>query len=133
MVTISDWLKKFDDLPTVTVHSTRRVEGVCKIVTGARSLFAKVEMEFSPSDRLVFEASLSEAIRNRCEEEKWMDYLCIGVLDVMLVGPPTPINCFRCNVDFIDFHDIDSTKQAFRLAGRDAAQNFLSQETFNKL
>lgn len=133
MITISDWLKSYQDLPQVTVHFTRQVEGVCKIVTGARSLFAKVGITISPSDNLIFEHSLNEVIKKRSEDEKWIEYFCLGVLDMMLAGPPTPICCFQCNIDYIEYHDIDSTKQAFRLAGRDAARNFLSQENFNKV
>jgi hypothetical protein len=133
MVTIFDWLKKFEDLPSVTIHSKKHIEGVCKMVTGARSLFGIVGITLSPSEELVFETSLKEEVRNRCEDEKWIEHICLGVLDVMLTGPPTPINHFRCVIDKIEYHEIDSSKQAFRLAARDATQKFLAQETYNRL
>ena len=64
------------------------------------------------------------------ESEQWLNDVYLGVLDVMLVHPATPIIGFKCDISDFDFHKIDSTREAFRPAGRDAAKKFLQSEKF---
>jgi Elongation factor G, domain IV len=125
MVTIADWLRNYEDLQPVGIRKKSRIEGTCKKVMGARSLFAKVSLEFSPSNGLEFVSTLSGEEQQACEEEGWLQPICLGVLDVMLVHPVTPINVFRCAIVAVEYHPIDSSRQAFRLAARQAAEEFL--------
>jgi hypothetical protein len=130
MVSISDWLSGFQNLQDVGILSQRSVEGVCRKGTGGRFLFAKVSIQFSPSDTLEFESSLSGEDKGQSESEGWLRAICLGVLDVMLVRPAIPITQFRCVINGIEFHPIDSSPQAFRLAARYATEEFLRSEQF---
>jgi hypothetical protein len=125
---LSNWLKSFENLPPVGVQGTHHVEGLCKKATGGRFLFAKVGMAFSPSNELIFEESLPEPLKQRCQQENWLDAISCGVLDIMLAA--TPITLFKCVIDNIEFHEIDSSPQAFRLAARYATEDFIRQEKF---
>jgi hypothetical protein len=126
----SHWLKSFENLPPVGVQNTHHVEGLCKKAMGGRFLFAKVGMVFSPSNELIFDVSIPEALKQRCQQENWLDAINCGVLDIMLALSATPITLFKCVIDNIEFHEIDSSQQAFRLAARYAAEDFIRQEKF---
>ena len=130
MVTIQDWLESFRELPAVGISSSRTVGGLCKKGTGGRFLYAKVTLEFAPSEELLFEAHLSEEEAKESENEGWLYAICLGVIDVMLVHPETPITRFHCTIKAIESHPIDSSSQAFRLAARYATSEFLDQEKF---
>ena len=130
MTGISDWLGSFNNLPPVGILGSRCVDGICKRVMGGRSLFAKVKLEFSPSEELVFNSLLPEELYSYCQEEGWLSTICLGVLDVMLVRPVTPRTHFRCVIHSIEYHPIDSSGQAFRLAARYATEEFISGEQF---
>jgi translation elongation factor EF-G len=125
MVTMSDWLSSYEALPSVGIRKTCQVEGTCKRVMGARSLFARVALEFSPAAGLEFETVLSDQEKRMCEAEGWLKAICLGVLDVTLVQPVTPINGFRCVIEKVEYHPVDSSRQAFRLAARQAAEELL--------
>lgn len=64
------------------------------------------------------------------KDEKWFEYVCLGVLDVMIVRPVNPITHFKCIIDKIEYHDVDSSSLAFRLAARDATEKFLDTVKF---
>ena len=122
----------FLDLSKNGITSTREVEGLCKRAMGARFLFARVCLSFAPHDALVFEvdAPNSRETVAECERERWLDALWFGVLDTMLVTPLTPITVFRCTLTSVETHPVDSSRDAFRLAGRAAARAFVEQEKF---
>jgi hypothetical protein len=127
---VSDWQDSFKDLPAVAVREDHVVEGTCKKAAGARFLFAKVKLRFQPAEQLTFESGLVGAIADECEREGWFRAICLGVMDVMLVRPATPITAFRCIVEAVESHPVDSSTQAFRLASRYAAEELLRQEAF---
>lgn len=130
MTTIKSWAECYRKASKVGVNSSSKSIGTCKKVLGARALFAEVEIRISPSNELNFISKLSNSEHARAESEGWLDAVFLGVLDIMLVRPLVPISVFECSVDVIRYHEIDSSIQAFRLAGRQAAVKFLSQEKF---
>lgn len=132
-IDIKSWLKRFENCADVTVHKTEYVDGVCGIVTGEKIHYAKIGITFAPSDSLIFESSLQSDIENRCNDEQWIDSLCYGVLDVMLLGPITPITRFKCTIEKIEYHEKRSSKLAFKLAARSATMKYLSSQTINGL
>lgn len=130
MIEFADWVKSYQNLSSVGVHSSHEVRGLCKKVLGGRALFAEVEISISPSSELKFIQKLSINDYEIADKEGWINAICLGVLDVMIVRPLIPISAFECSIKFIGYHNIDSSKQAFRMAGRNAAEQFLAQEKF---
>ncbi len=130
MIEFINWIKAYQHLPPVGIHSSYTIKGSYKKVLGGRALFAEVEIAISPSNNLKFTQSLSNNDYEVAKNEGWMNSICIGVLDVMIVRPLVPITTFECNVMSINYHDIDSSRQAFKMAGRRAAEQFLKQEKF---
>lgn len=128
--TIQSWLQGFEHIPERTIIEQRIVQGTCKKGTGGRFLFAKIEIEFAPANRLIFETTLEPEIEAIARERRWLESIWQGTLDVFLIDPLPAISQFRCNLLSIEFHEIDSSPGAFRLAARDAARSFFSLEKF---
>ena len=130
MTSIESWIERYKRASAVGVNSYLTTKGTCKKVLGARALFAEVEITISSSDELHFTSNLSGFEHSIAKDEGWLEAINAGVLDVMLVRPLVPISIFECSVNMIRYHEIDSSVEAFRLAGRYAAEEFLSQEKF---
>src|ERR1051325_3193494 len=96
---------------------------------GARFLFASVYLTLSTADKLTFEVQAPgfEKTIAECLREGWLDSLWLRVLDRMLVTPLVPITVFRCVLTGVEIHPVDSSRDAFRLAGRLAAEEFLRE------
>lgn len=130
MINLDDWLDSYQDLQLVGINSSVSVRGMCKKVLGGRVLYAEVELYFAESNELKFISALSGIENQQAYDKGWLKGVYLGVLDVMLVKPLVPITVFSCTVNAIRFHKIDSNMQAFRVAGRYAAEQFLEQEKF---
>ena len=128
MITLKDWLSSYEQLPTVQIVNAHTVEGVCKDVQGDRAQYAKVTLRFSPASKMAFGHSIGGKKPSVAETVLWQRSVYLGVLDVMLAHAPTPITGFRCEIEEMDFHMVDSSNDAFRLAGRQAALEFLKSE-----
>ena len=102
--------------------------GTCKMVCGGRSLFARVTLELSPSDTLTFGAQLDDGTAALAAQRGWLRAVCFGCLDTALVYPALPVTVFRCVLTAIEFHEVDSSAQAFRLAARNAMRAFLEAD-----
>lgn len=130
MFDINDWIESYQHLPPVGVNNPASAKGVCKKVLGGRALYAEIEIYISKADHLKFTHGLANSEYELAKSENWIDGVCFGVLDVMIVRPLIPISIFECSINLIKYHNIDSSVQAFRLAGREAAEQFLKQEKF---
>lgn len=126
---INEWFEYFKHHEGRTVRHTQRVQGLYKkVFAGGRTIFAGVGMEISPSDQLSFSTDLSEEEQLIIGNAEYFESICMGVLDVLLVQPPIPVKRFACRIDKIEYHEIDSSPRAFRLAARDAAEKFLKED-----
>ena len=103
------------------------------MITGEKLHYAKVGLDLSPSDSLIFKTTIKDEIKKLCEKERWLESICFGVLDVMLVGPMTPINNFNCVISLVEIDPRRSSRLAFRFAARAAVQDFLSKEPYQKI
>jgi len=126
---ITEWQTSYSELPSVGVGLSATVEGACKKGRGGRFLYAKVRLKFSPADELTFYCSeVNESLTAEGFSEL-LQSIYLGVLDVMLVKPESPVTVFKCSVDDMDVHPVDSSPRAFRLAARAAAEEFIAQDS----
>jgi hypothetical protein len=133
MFAIPDWCKKYQDSPQSTVYISGVSEGTCDLITGEKIHFAKVKIKISPSNGLLFSTSIDEKMKLKMIEGGFLESICHGVLDVMLIGPLYPINRFQCDICTVEMDPRRSSKLAFRFAARDAVQSFLSNDPYNKI
>jgi len=92
---------------------------------GPRWEFAKVQLTAHPAH--AFE--VVDNVAEKSDLEKlgvgWPDCAIFGLLDVLLLAEPGPWYKVRVVLEEVSYHDVDSSQQAFRHAGRDAGRKIL--------
>jgi hypothetical protein len=92
-------------------------------IQGAKSEFAKVRLTLHPAKTFEVE----DRVEDKEELEKlnvgWPDSFILGMLDVLMNAEPDPLTEVRVTLERVWYHDADSSREAFRNAGHDAAQN----------
>ena len=131
-MTIDDWLQDYAEAGATGLPEGGEAKGFCKKVAGARALYASVTLQFLPAEELVFSvgSTLEGPAIAECRREGWLTSIWFGVLDVMLTNPVPPITRFQCILISVDTHEVDSCKDAFRLAARYATRAFLEKRNF---
>jgi hypothetical protein len=92
---------------------------------GARGEFAKVELTVHPSESF----EVIDRVAERSELEKlgveWPDCAVFGLLDVLMVTKSGPLYKVCVVLEKVWYHEVESTYQAFRHAGRAAGQKII--------
>ncbi|MDL2321811.1 hypothetical protein LJC47_05645 [Desulfosarcina sp. OttesenSCG-928-B08] len=135
MFSIKDWGDNIKQSPKERLLTSKYVTGCSDSLIGEKYHYAKVGLEISPSDVLIFRADvkLDEGLKELCEKEKLIESIWYGVLDVMLIGPIKPINFFSCVLKHIEINPRRATRLAFRFAARQAVNKLLSESTHQKI
>jgi hypothetical protein len=127
----TDWI---DDLrhaiqadPLGTINVPARVTGFCNRVIGSRRQFARIGILAEPAaawsvEDQVPQGSLGEAESHR---ESFLRSAILGILDVLTISTRPPILNVRIVLEGAKANPVDSNDEAFRLAGRQAAQKLL--------
>ena len=93
--------------------------------SASRSEFAKAELTAYPADNFDVVDSTSERSELEGLAIDWPDPLIFGLLDVLMRAEPSPLKNIRIVLQCVWYHDIDSTRNAFRMAGRDAGRRII--------
>ena len=92
---------------------------------GARGEFARVQLTVHPSESF----EVIDRVAERSELEKlgleWPDCAIFGLLDVLMFSELGPLYKVRVVLEKVWYHDVDSTYQAFRHAGRAAGRKIV--------
>ena len=92
---------------------------------GPRSEFAKIQLTIYPSSSF----EVVDAVAERVELERlgagWPESAILGLLDVLMVAEPDPLYKVRVVLEKVWYHDVDSSWNAFRHAGRDAGRKII--------
>ena len=90
-----------------------------------RAEFAKIQLTVRPAQSL----EVVDDVVEKSDLEKlgvgWPDCVIFGLLDVFMLAEPRPLYKVRVVLEAVWYHDVDSTWQAFRHAGRDAGRQVL--------
>jgi hypothetical protein len=129
---IDEWLQSYATAAVVHLPEGGAAKGLCRKVAGARALYAGVGLQFQPADELRFSvgSTLDGPAIAECHREGWVPSIWLGVLDVMLTTPVPPITRFHCILTSVETHEVDSCKDAFRLAARYATRAFLKEKRY---
>lgn len=91
----------------------------------AKSEFAKVELTVHPAEAL----DVLDSVPEKADLEKlgagWPDSIILGLLDILMDAERGPLRNFRVVLERVWYHDVDSTRNALRGAGRDAGRKIL--------
>ena len=90
---------------------------------GPKGEFAKVQLTVHPSDSF----EVMDRVAERSELEKlgvgWPDCVIFGLLDVLMFTKFGPLFKVCVVLEEVWYHEVDSSCQAFRHAGRDAGRD----------
>jgi len=92
---------------------------------GANSEFAKVQLTVQAAKD--FEVVDSVEQKNELEKlgVEWPDPVILGLLDSLMNTDLGPLKNIRVRLERVWYHEVDSSRNAFRNAGRDAGRKIL--------
>jgi hypothetical protein len=93
---------------------------------GTKSEFAKVQLTLHPAKTF----DVVDCVAEKGELEKlnvgWPDPFIFGLLGVLMNAEPEPLTNVRVTLEQVWYHDVDSSRDAFRNAGRDAGRKIIA-------
>lgn len=98
--------------------------GVCDRHLGGHWAFATITLTVEPASSFEVVDELPEDEEFR--KEGFLDWSIFGLIDVLMLAGPGPIQNVRVNLDAAEYSRVDSSRMAFRWAGRDAGRKILS-------
>jgi hypothetical protein len=120
------------EIPTgpIQVLSTQ-VTVVGEQISASKSEFAKVRLTVRPSDTF----DVFDAVNERDELEKldvaWPDPVVFGLLDALTNAKQGPLISLSIILEDIWYHEVDTSKDALRSAGRDAGYKIIEAIRFS--
>lgn len=93
--------------------------------------FAKVQLTVHPASHLEVEDIVPERDELERLGARWPESTVFGLLDVLMFADPAPLFNVRVVLEKAWYHDVDSTVNAFRHAGRDAGRKVLERIALN--
>jgi translation elongation factor EF-G len=117
------WLKRSSMLPSGPIS----VIGEREKHFGPKSEFAKVKMTVYPSSAFEIIDATAETVALEKLGVGWPDSAIFGLLDVLMLAEPNPLYKVRIVLEAAWYHDVDSSWNAFRHAGRDAGRKILDR------
>ena len=114
------------EIPTGRIQALpTQVTVVGEQISTTKSEFAKIRLTVRPSSTF----DVVDAVNERDELEKlsveWPDPVVFGLLDVLTNAKPGPLISLSVILEDIWYHEVDTSKNALRSAGRDAGQKIL--------
>ena len=92
---------------------------------GSKSEFAKVQLTVEPAK----DFDVVDAVEQKNELETlgvgWPDSVIFGLLDTLMSVDLGPLRNIRVTLEHVWYHELDSTRNAFRNAGRDAGRKII--------
>jgi hypothetical protein len=117
------WLQELLELSSLTLKSKITVVGERNEHLGPRWEFAKVQISIEPAPQ--FEVIDAAATDIEARKAGYFDWAVFGLLDVLMVAESAPLKDIRVVVEKIEAHTVDSSRMAFRHAGRDAGRKII--------
>ena len=117
------WIANLRQRHSVNLAQAIRVVGNRKKPLGPHSEFANVVITIAPADEL----AVVDNVPCRKELEAlgvaWPQCVVLGLLDVVMFAEFGPLYKIRITLDDAAYHEVDTSENAFREAGRDAGCN----------
>jgi|ERR1022692_700260 translation elongation factor EF-G len=127
------WIANLRQENSVRLTQAITVVGHREKPRGPHSEFARVVMTISPAEEL----DVVDNVPCRKELEAlgvaWPQSVVFGLLDVVMFAEFGPLYKIRITLDDAAYHEVDSSENAFREAGRDAARNAIETVTRDRL
>lgn len=89
--------------------------------------FAKIQMTVHSALHCQVEDTAPERDELERLGVRWPESTLFGLLDVLMFAHPAPLFKIRVVLEKVWYHQVDSTQNAFRNAGRDAGRRLLEK------
>ncbi len=88
--------------------------------------FARVQLTVQPAN----EFEVVDSVEQKTELDnlgvQWPDPVILGLLDSLMESNLSPVNNIRVTLELVWYHEVDSTRNAFLNAGRDAGRKIIA-------
>jgi translation elongation factor EF-G len=122
---LSLWAGGLPERDSTRLSAPVSVMGEQKKHFGAKSEFARVLLTVHPAPGFKVE----DAVTERDDLERlgvgWPDATIFGLLDVLMLADSGPLYKVRVVLEKVWYHEVDSSENASRLAGRDAGRKII--------
>jgi hypothetical protein len=120
---IALWLEGLPKLHPSSLEFPVSATGVCERHFGGHLAFAKITLRIEP-------AASFEVVDDLPEDEEfrkgdYLDWAVFGLLDVLMLAETGPIGAIRVVVTAAEHSRVESSRMAFRWAGRDAGKRII--------
>jgi translation elongation factor EF-G len=122
---LSLWAEGLPNQPSRLLSRPITVLGKHVRQLGPRGEFAKVRLTVHPSDLFEVIDRVAESSALEKLGVGWPDCAIFGLLDVLMFAEFGPIYKVRVVLEEVWYHEVDSSWQAFRHAGRDAGRKIV--------
>ena len=117
------WPQELQKLRSLGLKSKITVIGERNQHLGPRWESAKVQISIEPAAH--FEVIDSAPPDELARREGYLDWAVFGLLDVLMVSESAPLKDVRITIEKVEHDNVDSSRMAFRQAGRDAGRKII--------
>jgi hypothetical protein len=119
------WIEDLLSGESLQLKGAMQVEGIRNQHLGPRWQYAQLEISVEPSPQFLVDIQLDNALIEELQKDKWLDWAIFGVLDILMFAAPRPLRNIRLIIVGARGDAINSSRMAFRQAGRDAGKKIL--------
>jgi hypothetical protein len=120
---LSLWAKELTEQKSLSLQRGFTVVGERDKHLGPRWEFARIQLSVQPAEKFEVVDTLTE--NDDLRREGYLDWAIYGVLDVIMLAESSPVHGIRIIVESAEQHPVDSSRMAFRQAGRDAGRKII--------
>jgi hypothetical protein len=125
VIQMKDYLAPWDSSDKNSRNLPNPITVVGEHIDARKSEFAKVELTVRPSEAF----DVVDSVPERPDLEElgvgWPDPVILGLLDILMNAKQGPLRNVRVVLERVWYHDVDSSRDAFRSAGRDAGRKII--------
>lgn len=127
MITIADWARDVTNSQQLSLTRPIRVTGIRDKHLGPRWEKARIHVLAEPAAEWSVAVGLTDSQKAKMEQDDWIRHALLGILDVLITRPPLPLTKLRVRLVDVEWDDIHSSRNAFRMAGRDAGEKIIEE------
>jgi hypothetical protein len=123
---VREWADSLASLPSIRLLRTIEVVGERDKHVSPRWEYARVTFRLEPHDGLEVRIAPSTKLQ-QMEDVGYLSQAAFGLLDVLLTRPTAPVRCVLVTILDAEMSEVESSRHAFRMAGRDAGEKALKE------
>ena len=122
---MTDYLASWDSSDKNSRNLPNPITVVGEHVDARKREFAKIELTVRPAEAF----DVVDSVPDKADLEKldvgWPDPVIFGLLDILMNAKQGPVRNVRVVLERVWYHEVDSSRSAFRSAGRDAGRKII--------